>query len=184
MVAGVSHGASTTAGSERMSTFSRFAMPASSGVGEGAGSHRRGNLVAALAGGALALFVLGCAMPVTHSGSSLFQRMGGMPTMTAVADEVVDAVASGGTGARPFTAASLPLIKRELALRMCIRAGGACRQAGDQSPRALDGIRLTGEEFERMVSAMRGALEARVAERDKNDMLRMLAPMRREIAGA
>jgi hypothetical protein len=76
MAAGASHDASIKPGSERMSTYSPSALPAPSGIGDGGPSHRRGNIVAALIGGMLALFVLGCATPAAPRGSPLFKRVG------------------------------------------------------------------------------------------------------------
>ena len=43
---------------------------------------------------------------------------------------------------------------------------------------------MSPAEFEGFVGSMRAVLDRRVAEREKNELLRLLAPIRREVVGA
>lgn len=128
-----------------------------------------------IAGVILGLLVLGSAIATGSPGGSLYVRVGGMQTIHSVVDEVFDSAAGvGGAGAQTHS------LKHALALRICALAGGPCERDfdGERLP-----VKIGHEEFGRMVAAMRVALERRMAERERNEMLRLLAPIRRA-AGA
>ncbi len=124
-----------------------------------------------IAGVILGLMVLGSAIATGTPGGSLYARVGGMQTIHSVVDEVFDSAAGAGdAGARTRS------LKHALVLRICALAGGPCKR--DQDDERLP-VKIGHEEFGRMVAAMRVALERRMAERERNEMLRLLAPIRR-----
>lgn len=129
---------------------------------------------AMIAGAILALLVLGSAIATGSHGGSLYARVGGMQTIHSVVDEVFDSAAGAG-----YAAAKAQSLKHALALRICALSGGPCKR--DEDDERLP-VKIGHEEFGRMVAAMRIALERRVAERERNEMLRLLAPIRRAAA--
>ena len=122
-----------------------------------------------IAGVILGLLVLGSAIAAGTPGGSLYVRVGGMQTIHSVVDEVFDS-AAGGAGAQTQS------LKHALALRICALAGGPCERDFDDERLP---VKISHAEFGRMVAAMRVALERRMAERERNEMLRLLAPIRR-----
>ena len=65
----------------------------------------------------LAIIVLGCAIQAPQAGNSLFERMGGMPILTAIAGEVVDVVSSDPATSRSFDGIKLAPLKLEKKFR-------------------------------------------------------------------
>ncbi len=131
----------------------------------------------------LALMVLGCAASPADD-SSLFRRIGGMPVIDAVVAETIDAVAADPKTRRTFEGIKLAALKQNIAAQFCVLAGGGCKYEGENMKRAHTGLKITDTEFDAMVGALRTALQRRVGEREKNEMLRLLAPMKRDVVGA
>jgi hemoglobin len=73
-------------------------------------------------------------------------------------------------------------VKEKLVEQVCELAGGGCRYTGDPMDKVHQGLRNTEAEFNLMVQFVRDALgRAGVAEGPKNELLRLLAPMKRDI---
>ena len=132
----------------------------------------------------LAALVLGCASPGTRPGTSLFVRMGGMPAISTVVDETIDVVAAHPRARRSFEGIKLPAFKESVAAQFCVLAGGPCKYEGENMKKAHAGLKITDSEFDLMVSALRAVLDRHVGEAEKNEMLRLLAPMKRDVVGA
>lgn len=131
----------------------------------------------------LAFMGPGCAVNPSLE-NSLFQRIGGMPVIEAVVAETIDAVVADPKTRRTFEGIKLPALKQSVAAQFCVLAGGACKYEGENMKKAHTGLKITDTEFDVMVGALRTALQRRVGEREKNEMLRLLAPMKRDIVGA
>ena len=131
----------------------------------------------------LATMVQACAVN-TSVEDSLFRRIGGMPVIEAVVAETIDAVVADPKTRRSFEGIKLPAFKQSVAAQFCVLAGGACKYEGENMKKAHTGLKITDTEFDVMVGALRTALARRVGEREKNEMLRLLAPMKRDIVGA
>ena len=142
-----------------------------------------GRLCAAICAGLVASLMPGC-VAITPVDASLFTRMGGMPVIAAVVDETMDAVAADPKTRRTFEGIKLGAVKRSVASQVCALAGGDCKYEGESMKKAHTGLRITDTEFDVMVGALRDALHRRVGEREKNELLRLLAPMKRDIVGA
>lgn len=132
----------------------------------------------------LAILVLGCAMQPPAERGSLYERLDGMPTLDAVAGEAVEAVSTDPRIGRAFDGIRAAPMKTGIAAHLCEMAGGSCRHDVDTTHQARGDPKITDEEFDRLVAATRAALEKRVGEREKNELLRLLAPMKRDIVGA
>ncbi len=65
---------------------------------------------------------------------------------------------------------------------MCSLAGGGCKYSGDDVKTVHAGLNIRQGEFYAMVEALRAALDANgVGEREKNELLRLLAPIKRDV---
>jgi hemoglobin len=81
-----------------------------------------------------------------------------------------------------FKGAKLPRIKTLLAEQICDLSGGPCRYSGDPMNEVHAGHHITEAQFYRMVETLRGILNERNVDlRSTNQLLRLLAPMKRDI---
>jgi hemoglobin len=139
----------------------------------------RAGLLAAAIGFSLA----GCATAPAGQEATLFTRMGGMPTINKVVGETIDAVVADPKTKRSFEGIKLPTLKESIAQQFCVLAGGPCKYEGEVMRKAHKGLNITDSEFDLMVAALRTSLDRYVGEREKNELLRLLAPMKRDVVG-
>ena len=127
------------------------------------------------------LLVAACATPPS-APPSLYQRLGGEPVVSKVVDQLIDRSASDARTARSFKDVKLARVKEKLVEQVCELAGGGCKYTGDPMREVHKGLENTDAEFALLVQVLREALAANgVGEREKNELLRLLAPMKREI---
>jgi hemoglobin len=130
----------------------------------------------------LALFILtGCAMQPT-SDSSLYNRIGGKPVLYRISAGTLDKVANDPRTMRSFDGVKLEKIKESLTDFLCVKTGGDCQYEGETMENSHADAEITTAEFELMVEALRETLDKnKVSEREKNELLKILAPMKKEI---
>ena len=124
----------------------------------------------------------GCAGPPT-TDPSLYQRMGGLPVITKVVDETIDAVVTDSKTKRSFDGIKISPLKENIVKQVCLLAGGPCKYEGENMRKAHKGLNITDSEFDLLVAALRDSLNRHVGEREKNELLRLLAPMKRDVVG-
>jgi hemoglobin len=116
---------------------------------------------------------------------SLYDRLGGQPGVAAIADSLIDRVASDPQLGRSFQDADLGRIKRLLAEQICDLSGGPCRYSGDSMKETHAGHHISEAEFYGMVADLREILKQRhVSLSARNELLRLLAPMKRDVVEA
>lgn len=126
-------------------------------------------------------FAAGCATPPAAS-PTLFERLGGERVVRQVADRTIERSSTDPRTARSFRDVKVARVKDKLYEQFCALSGGPCRYSGDPMPEVHKGLKNTEAEFYLLVQFLRDALdEAGVGEREKNELLRMLAPMKRDI---
>ena len=119
---------------------------------------------------------------------TLYQRLGGKKAITAVVDEFVGRVAADKVINRYFAAAAadparLAAFKMKLVDQICQASGGPCKYTGKTMKAAHMGMGITGEEFGALVGDLVGALDKfKVGEKEKNELLGALGPMKSDIA--
>ena len=130
------------------------------------------------------LLLAACAAAPTNA-PSLYTRMGGEPVVRQVVDELIDRTAQDPRTSRSFKDVKLARVKEKLREQICLLAGGGCAYTGDPMREVHRGLKNTEAEFALLVQFLRDALDrAGVGEREKNELLRLLAPMKREIVTA
>ncbi len=128
----------------------------------------------------IAALLSACAAAPPHA--TLYSRMGSAPTVAKVVDDLIDRSASDPRTARSFKDAKMERIKEKLREQICFLADGPCRYTGDPMREVHKGLKIDEAEFYVMVQFLRDALErAGVGDAEKNELLRLLAPMKREI---
>ena len=119
---------------------------------------------------------------VGHARDLLYVRLGAEAGVKAIADTLVDRVSVDPLTGPSFQGANLKRIKRLLAEQICELSGGPCRYSGDSMKEVHEGHHISQAQFYRVVGTLRDVLrERRVDQRSTNELLRLLAPMKRDI---
>ena len=133
------------------------------------------------------LMALALMVPAVAKEKSLYQRLGGKKAITAVVDEFVGRVAADAringffkdTAADPARLASF---KKKLVDQICEASGGPCKYMGKDMKSAHAGMGVSGGDFSALVEDLVGALDKfKVGEKEKNELLGALGPMKSDI---
>lgn len=117
-----------------------------------------------------------------QANTTLYTRLGGEPGVAAIADTLIDRVTADPLTGPSFKDSKLERIKRLLAEQICDLAGGPCHYSGDPMKEVHAGHQISEAQFYRMVETLRDILgERHVDTRSTNQLLRLLAPMKRDI---
>jgi hemoglobin len=124
----------------------------------------------------------GCAAYETTPADSLYDRLGGKAAITAVVDEFVAKVAADNRINGRFATTDIPKLKRHLVDQICAASGGPCVYTGRDMKTTHAGMRLTNADFNALVQDLVSALDKfKVGEREKQELLALLSPMRKDI---
>lgn len=124
---------------------------------------------------------------VAQPPSTLYDRLGGKPAITAVVDEFVARVAAdkrinsffSGVAGDPARLASF---KGKLVDQICEASGGPCKYTGKDMKATHEGMGITTADFNALVEDLVGALDKfKVAPDDKQALLGVLGPMKKDI---
>lgn len=113
--------------------------------------------------------------------NSLFQRIGGLPILTKVVDDFIDQVSTAPSTKRSFDGVKLKVLKESIVAHLCKLTGGSCVYEGETMLNAHRDAKITEAEFDAFVSMFRDTLNKYVDTREKNELLKILAPMKRDI---
>jgi hemoglobin len=118
----------------------------------------------------------------TPSLSSLYARLGGEPVVVAFVNETIDKVVADPKLKRSFKGSDIGRIKRLFAEQVCQITNGGCIYSGDPMREVHGGHHITEAEFYSVVEVLRSSMRdqgVRLSER--NELLALLAPMKRDI---
>ena len=113
--------------------------------------------------------------------SSLYTRLGGDKTVARIVDETLTAVGIDPRTRRTFEKVDVKRLKAKIVEHICALADGGCKYTGDTMKQSHAGLEISEAEFYLMVNELRNALDRHVGEREKNELLKILAPMKRDI---
>ena len=111
---------------------------------------------------------------------SLFERIGGLPVLNKVVSETVDHSASDPKIKRSFDGIKLATLKQSIVDQLCVLTGGNCVYEGETMKNSHRDLEITTAEFELFVAEFRVVLNKYVAEKEKNELLKILSPMKRD----
>ncbi len=120
------------------------------------------------------------------SDKSLFERLGGLPAITAVVDELlVNVMADERINAR-FANTDAKRLRQMLIDQICEATGGGpivgCKYVGRNMVESHTGMKVTDAEFDALVEDLVKALDKfAVPEREKGELLGALGAMRPDI---
>lgn len=131
------------------------------------------------------VLLIGIAMataPTAFADASLFERMGGTPVVAKVVDQLLDLSMTDPRTKRPFQKINLKRLREKLNELICTLSNGPCQYNGDNMKDVHAGLDITDAEFDGLVEHMIMALDANgVGLREKNELLKLLAPMKRDV---
>lgn len=123
-----------------------------------------------------------CAPLTQQADTKLYQQLGGIATIDAFSHRVVARAASDPRTRRTFEGVRLANLQQSISLHMCKVADGPCVYEGETMRNAHADLAITGSEFDVLVQMLREEMDAAgVSTAAKNELLRRLAPMRRDI---
>ena len=113
---------------------------------------------------------------------SLYARLGGEDGVREIASTLIDRVAADPLHGQSFKDSNLRRIKGLLAEQLCELSGGPCHYSGDPMREVHAGHHVTEGDFYAMVTTLRAILkERRVEQGAVNELLKLLAPMKRDV---
>jgi len=131
--------------------------------------------------GAAAVLLAACASAPTAS-PTLWQRLGGEPVVKRVVSETIDRSSSDPRTRRSFQDVKIQNVKDKIVEQICSLTGDGCKYTGDPMDKVHKGLKNTEAEMNLLVQFLRDALDnAGVGTREKNELLAILAPMKRDI---
>lgn len=121
--------------------------------------------------------------PATADGlPSLYDRLGGASVMTAVVDELIDVAVADPLNGQVLRKVNTKRLKAKIHEQVCMMTGGPCVFDGDDMRTTHAGHGVTEAHFYRLVEHLVAILDRHgVAAREKNDLLAVLAPLKREV---
>ncbi|HKQ24573.1 MAG TPA: group 1 truncated hemoglobin [Burkholderiales bacterium] len=120
--------------------------------------------------------------PSVVAAESLYDRMGGAPVVARVIDELIQRNRVDPRTKRSFQKINVKRTQEMLNEQFCAIAGGPCKYMGDDMKVVHAGLDITDAEFNGLVENLIAALDANgVGLREKNELLKLLAPMKRDI---
>jgi hemoglobin len=116
------------------------------------------------------------------ANDSLYERLGGQPGVTAIATTLIDRVVANPLTGPNFKDSKIDRIKRLLAEQICDLSGGPCHYSGDPMKEVHAGHQISESMFYVMVDTLRDVMKERHIDlRSRNQLLRLLAPMKRDV---
>jgi hemoglobin len=130
----------------------------------------------------LSLGLSACATAPSEGSTTLYARLGGQATVTRVATRTIERAAHDPRTQRSFDGIKLAAIEASLAQQICSISGGGCKYEGETMARAHHDAKIRAGEFDALVDILREELDAAGVDAGaKNELLKLLAPMKRDI---
>ncbi len=113
---------------------------------------------------------------------SLFERLGGKDSITAVVDEFAGRVLADTRINAKFAKSDPVRLKAMLVEQLCEATGGPCKYTGRTMPASHLNMGVTTGEFNALVEDLVGALDKfNVPQKEKDELIGALAPMKAQI---
>jgi hemoglobin len=112
----------------------------------------------------------------------LYERLGGRQAINAVVDDFVGRVAVDSRINGKFANANIPRLKSMLVDQICQASGGPCTYTGRDMKSTHAGMGISTSDFDALVGDLIATLNKfKVPEREKNELLGALGPMKGNI---
>ena len=113
---------------------------------------------------------------------SLYDRLGGKDSLTAVVDDFVGRCAADTRINMKFAKTDIPRLKTHLVEQLCQVTGGPCKYTGRDMKAAHKNLKVTEGEFNALVEDLVASLDKfNVPAKEKTDLLGILGPLKGQI---
>jgi len=113
---------------------------------------------------------------------TLYERLGGMPAITAVVDDFVGNVARDRRINGFFAQTNIPRLKFLLVQQICQASGGPCIYTGRDMKSTHRGMGIANRHFNALVQDLGRSLNKfRVPAREQRELVAALAPLKKDI---
>src|SRR5438128_10329257 len=114
--------------------------------------------------------------------SSLYERLGGIGSITAVVENFRDRVAGDDRINQKFAKSDLARLTKMLIDQVCEATGGPCEYAGRSMKEAHAGMGVTSGEFDALVQDLVATLNHfKVGKAEQDEILAVLGPLKTDI---
>jgi len=118
------------------------------------------------------------------SDTNLYHRLGGKKAINAIVIEFINNINADNRISVRFAHTDLVHLKKMLDAQICADSGGPCKYKGKSMKDAHAGMNIQDSEFNALVEDLVKALdEHKVQDKEKNDLLDILGPMKPDIVG-
>jgi hemoglobin len=119
---------------------------------------------------------------VKNMAGSLYERLGGMDSITAVVNDFRDRVAGDARINQKFARTDLGRLTKMLIDQVCEATGGPCKYTGRSMKEAHAGMNVTTGEFSALVDDLVATLNHfKVGKTEQEQLLGVLGPLKPEI---
>ncbi|HIV71609.1 MAG TPA: group 1 truncated hemoglobin [Candidatus Aquabacterium excrementipullorum] len=134
-----------------------------------------------LAAALVTLLWTGCST-IYSTDRPLYQQLGGPDNIKVFTGKALSRVAADPKAGRSFQGIKMPFLIESVSSYICKVADGPCVYEGQDMQKSHADLNLGGAEFDVLVQALREEMDATgVPNGAKNELLRRLAPSRRDI---
>jgi len=113
---------------------------------------------------------------------TFFDRLGGIPAITAVVDETLRRAGQDGRIKQRFVNANMARLRAELIEQICALSGGPCQYRGIDMKTAHRGMGITSADFDALVDDLKQTLDLyRVPAKEQTELVALLAPTKPDI---
>jgi hemoglobin len=120
--------------------------------------------------------------PTAPATKSLFDRLGGLPAITAVVEEFVGRTTTDDRIKERFFNTDATNLKKLLVEFVCVATGGPCKYSGRSMEDSHAGMDLVDDEFGALVEDLVAALDKfKVPEKEKGELLTIAGSLKADI---
>jgi hemoglobin len=113
---------------------------------------------------------------------SLFDRLGGLPAITAVVDDFVNTTGADTRINMFFVNTDVPKLKQAMVDQICEATGGPCKYTGKSMEESHRNMKVTAKDFEVFMEDLEVTLERfRVPAREKGEVLAAFRTMQKDV---
>jgi hemoglobin len=113
---------------------------------------------------------------------SLYVRIGGEPELHAIVTDFAARLYADSEIAPFYKGVTRSKFTLHLQQQLCVLSGGGCVYEGEGMREVHAGLKIQQAQFYRLVEILRSTLkDEHVALRERNEMLALLAPMKRDV---
>ena len=114
--------------------------------------------------------------------TSLYARLGGKAVVSSLVSDLIDQSIKNPRTRRSFDKVNVKRLKEKVEEQICTLTGGPCVYSGDDMKKSHAGLNITEAEFYGFVEELVELLDRyKIGLREKNQLLALLAPMKRDV---